>query len=85
MQTLQEGAKVRLIKGEGRENCMNWIAGKVPVGMTGTLVKTPLKHSELFRWDVRWDKPWRIRDKKKGYVFGLNFSDSNLPEFIELI
>lgn len=71
------GKKVKLIKGmsePGRENEMVWIAGIVPVGSVGTLVRTqPMV-------EIKWDDPELA--PRKDYIYGINKLD---PDFFQLL
>jgi hypothetical protein len=46
---------------------INWIAGKVPAGETGTIKP----HGKNIQHKIIWDNPHKIRDKNDSFVFGV--------------
>ncbi len=91
-----EGMRVRLLaqtgpsRSTGRDvedpTHASWIAGKVPVGETGTLHLHKFPASEHEQWHVVWDHPTKIRDKadpSRGFRFGLSMH--MLPSWLEVL
>ena len=67
---LKENMKVKLVKGSDNGNFALWCAGRVPVGLVGTIRKFKVNTgAEMF--GIKWDKPWRVQDKNNRYIFGV--------------